>query len=402
MNAGDDHERSSNTLNQKPLELDCYQRIAQQTDQNARIALDGLSFTLLGLFGEVGTLLSALKKKQRDRSAYVRYHDAVIEEFGDVLWYFCNVASRARVNLTTLAEQTFSPRSESPSTSECDVRTFADMQSLDRANGAPGQSFEAAAIRLAARVGMLVDDFSSGRLAAERELLTRHLIAILGAVVTAATAANVRLDYAAQQNVRKINSRWPATHEYPPLFDDAYPEIERLPRYIAMQIIEFETAGRTYVIQRCNGINIGSRLTDNKAVQDDYRFHDVFHLAYAAVLGWSPVIRALLNVKRKSRPEIDEAEDGARAALIEEGVSTLLFNYAAQLADLHGIDHLDYPMLKLVHQFVSGYEVQNRPLWMWEKAILDGFTVFRAMRLHRRGTVIADLQNRSIAFERLA
>ena len=42
-------------------------------------------------------------------------------------------------------------------------------------------------------------------------------------------------------------------------------------------------------------------------------FHDVFHLAYAAVLGWSPTTRALLKIKRKSRPEIDENEDGARA-----------------------------------------------------------------------------------------
>ncbi|MGW7530630.1 hypothetical protein ACWGJ5_46485, partial [Streptomyces sp. NPDC054783] len=32
-------------------------------------------------------------------------------------------------------------------------------------------------------------------------------------------------------------------------------------------------------------------------VEDDYRFHDAFHLAHAAVLGWSPVSRFLLGCK---------------------------------------------------------------------------------------------------------
>jgi hypothetical protein len=50
-----------------PVSLNEYQIIARRTDQNKDSGLDGLGFFLLGLFGEVGTLLSALKKKQRDR-----------------------------------------------------------------------------------------------------------------------------------------------------------------------------------------------------------------------------------------------------------------------------------------------------------------------------------------------
>lgn len=80
--------------------------------------------------------------------------------------------------------------------------------------------------------------------------------------------------------------------------------------------------GQTYVFQRCNGINIGDRLTDNAMTADDYRFQDVFHFAYVAVLSWSPVVRSLLRLKRKSDPKIDDAQDGARATLIEEGVTT--------------------------------------------------------------------------------
>lgn len=134
---------------------------------------------------------------------------------------------------------------------------------------------------------------------------------------------------------------------------------------------------------------------------DDYRFHDVFHLAYAAILGWSPVLRALLKVKRKSNPKIDEAQDGARAILIEEGISTLIFHRAIRLNHFASIKALDYSLLKLIPEFVSGYEVEVCPLWQWEKAILDGYAVFRQLKLHRRGIVTADLKKRSISFKEL-
>ncbi len=218
-------------------------------------------------------------------------------------------------------------------------------------------------------------------------------------MVLAAAVAEVDLKQAARNNIWKINSRWPRTRRYAPLFDTDFSETEQLPRKIEMHIVETRIGGKTCVIQLCNSVEIGSRLTDNKIVEDDYRFHDVFHLAYAAVLGWSPCLRALLRVKRKSKPEVDEAQDGARAALIEEGVSTLVFQHALRLNYFDSLTSLDYPLLKAVHDFVSGYEVDQCPLWQWEKAILDGFEVFRKVRNRRRGIVIADLLERSITFQ---
>src|SRR5438045_7972174 len=92
-------------VNQLRIFLNEYQEAAARTDQNPRGGMQGLAFPLLGLFGEVGTLLSALKKKQRDRESYVGYSEAVIEEFGDVLWYFSNVASRASLRLSEFARE---------------------------------------------------------------------------------------------------------------------------------------------------------------------------------------------------------------------------------------------------------------------------------------------------------
>ena len=168
-----------------------------------------------------------------------------------------------------------------------------------------------------------------------------------------------------------------------------------------MQIAEVREGGKHRVTQLWNGVEIGSPLTDNKGVEDDYRFHDVFHLANAAVLGWSPCLRALLKVKRKSRSEIDENEDGARAALTEEGVAALVFQHAMDLNYFADIKSLDYSLLKTIREFVGGYEVQECPLWQWEKAILDGFSVFRELRVHRRGLIMADLVARSITFREM-
>jgi MazG C-terminal domain len=247
----------------------------------------------------------------------------------------------------------------------------------------------------------LVADFSAGRISADSNLLSEHISAIFRALINAATEANVSLADAAHRNLRKIFDRWPEQRIYPALFDEADDPAEQLPRRIEMQIFEKTVNKRTYVFLRCNGINIGDRLTDNKLEKDDYRFHDVFHLAYAAILGWSPVMHALFRVKRKSRPEVDEAEDGARAILIEEGVSTWIFNHATKLNNFESLKSLDYGLLKAVHQLVAGYETERCPLWLWEEAILRGYDVFRELCEHRGGIVVADLTKRTITFEKM-
>jgi len=136
---------------------------------------------------------------------------------------------------------------------------------------------------------------------------------------------------------------------------------------------------------------------------DDYRFHDVFHYAYVAVLTWSPVIRALFRLKRKSAPKIDEAQDGARAILIEEGITTWIFGHAVNLnlfADIKPGD-LPFDLLKHVRQFVAGYEADKCPLWLWEEAILQGYAAFRFLRDHRRARLHIDMNNRRLSIEAL-
>lgn len=384
-----------------PLGLDEYQHFTSLTDRNERRGFDGLGFALMGLFGEIGSLLSELKKKQRDKDAYFAYRDSVVEELGDALWYFGNTARRAGSALSVLAQRVTATFGNWVYHGQPDATTFVALQKPEQQFVGPlvGPLVEQRLLALAGEVGHLLWDFSAGRVAANGDVLSSNLVEIFRALIVAADDAEVSLDEAAQRNIAKVLGRWPIRRDWGALYDLDVDEDEQLPRRIAVTFKEKDIGGKQYVLQQCKGINIGDRLTDNRVEQDDYRFHDVFHLAYAAILGWSPVIRALFKVKRKSKPSIDENQDGARAILIEEGISTWIFNHGARHFDFRNVESLDYALLKAVRALVTGYEVEDRPLWQWEHAILEGFRVFRELRAHRGGTVNADLDARTITFQ---
>jgi hypothetical protein len=84
---------------------------------------------------------------------------------------------------------------------------------------------------------------------------------------------------------------------------------------------------------------MGQELDDNVHEADGYRFHDVFHLACAAVLGWSPVTRRNLKRKRRSVDAMDRNEDGGRATVVEEGISALVFAYALDHNRMQSVQH---------------------------------------------------------------
>jgi NTP pyrophosphatase (non-canonical NTP hydrolase) len=383
------------------LKINQYQQISRLTDRIGRKG--GLDFPLLGLFGEIGSLLSELKKKQRDTVSYYGYEESVVEELGDVLWYFSNLANRAGISISEMALQIRrnSAKARPPIYQAADISFAALQPSLRPARPGMQDAFEATLMRLAGEAGKLISDFSAGRISRKSDLLSSHMSSIFEALINAANEAHVSLADAAHRNLQKTFDRWPQKKTYPPLFDaDENPE-EQIPRRIEMEIFERTVNNQTYVFLRCNDINIGDRLTDNKLEKDDYRFHDVFHLANAAILGWSPVMRALFRVKRKSRPKLDEAEDGARAILIEEGISTWVFNHAGRLNNFENLDSLDYGLLKAVRALVSGYEAERCPLWLWEETILQGYKMFRQLRKHRGGTIVADLNKRTVTFERI-
>lgn len=384
-----------------PLTVADYAEQALTTDKHS----DGgsLTFPLLGLFGETGSLLSEVKKKQRDQKSYKGYAGAVVEELGDVLWYLTAVASRAGIALDEIAANVGRGYGDWHKTAD-PALTFASLQpDIMPRQLEPTPAFEQTLMSLAGEVGTLVIEQQSGRLTDNQAALAGRLVAILRLLRQAANEAGVTLEAAAVKNLAKIFDRWPRERIYPQFLDAGAVADERLPRTLTIDIFERTVNGDDYVYQRCNGLNIGDRLTDNAVIKDDYRFHDVFHLAHVAVLSWSPVIRSLLRLKRKDDPKIDEAQDGARATLIEEGVTTWIFGQASNLDYFEGlgVNDLPFDLLKQVREFVIGYEVEDIPLWVWEEAILQGYAAFRFLRKHRRGRVHVDMTNHCLSIESL-
>lgn len=353
----------------------------------------GLETALLGLVGEVGSLVSALKKKRRDTDGFLGYHEAVLEEFGDVLWYVSAVARRGG---TTLEDVLSRAINDAIGHDTVTFRALAPRGS----HGVDENAFEKSLLELAGESGDLAKRYVGGNYTQNIDALRGDLIKFIRPLGRAASAAEVSLDEAASKNIDKTQESWPTQSLFPPLFDEGLHVDEQLPRLLRVEVYEREVNGKKYVFQKAGGILLGDRLTDNHLPEDDYRFHDVFHLAFAAVLGWSPTTRALLKIKRKSLPATDENEDGARANLIEEGLSTWIFETAKRHQFFAHTPRLGLDLLKAVKNFVRGYEAHRLPLWMWNRAILQGYAVFRELQTHRRGIVTADLIKREVRFER--
>src|SRR4051812_7107396 len=81
------------------MELSDYQRDAQATDQLPTGDENDLIVPLLGMAGEVGSLLVEFKKHLRDGQAHTLFPEQMAEELGDVLWYLANTATKFNLDL---------------------------------------------------------------------------------------------------------------------------------------------------------------------------------------------------------------------------------------------------------------------------------------------------------------
>jgi len=183
-------------------------------------------------------------------------------------------------------------------------------------------------------------------------------------------------------------------------FDDGFDEEERLPRQFSVTFSEKRNGKQLLVRIMVSGVIVGDTLTDNAHQGDGYRYHDVFHLAYAAVLGWSPVIRSLLRRKRKSNQRIDEIEDGGRAAVVEEAISVLVFNEAPQRGWYSEESAVDIGLLKTIMRLTAGLEVHSCTAKQWKAAILQGYSAFKHLKDHCGGRVDVDLDRQTLTYHR--
>ena len=223
------------------------------------------------------------------------------------------------------------------------------------------------------------------------ERVKEELGDLLWYLTNVATKHGLTLEEVADFNLAKTRRRWQlasAGKDTRKLFDEGFPAKERLPRQ--MDISMEEDSG--IAITRIDGVKFGDPLRDNRYEDDGYRFHDICHLSYASVLGWSPTLRALLRRKRKSDPKVDEVEDGGRAIVIEEGISAMVFSYAERRNFLEGAEGVNSDLLRTIKDMTSHLEVSARTEGEWERAIMNGFDIWRQVKANGKGQIHADLE----------
>ncbi len=184
-----------------------YQTRALLTDQVTE-GPNRIVVPLLGIAGELGSLMVEYKKYLRDGPAHRLFKDQFAEELGDILWYLSNLASKMDVSLADIAKN----------------------------------------------------------------------------------------------NLAKLAERFPVKGEdrkgsKPDFFDGELRPEERIPHRMRVELSESDHEGKPLITLTVNGKAVGNALTDNSYNDDGYRFHDVFHFAHAAILGWSPVVRRILGCK---------------------------------------------------------------------------------------------------------
>lgn len=234
-----------------------------------------------------------------------------------------------------------------------------------------------------------------------KERVSEELGDLLWYISNVATKFDLDLNEVATENLEKVSGRWVSLQHTPPSFDTQMPDGERLPRQFQVEIEEVKKHGsnESSAVQiRVNDTSIGDALTDNAYIADGYRFHDVFHFSYAAVLGWSPVTRSMLRCKRKSHPLVDEVEDGGRAGVIEEGIVALVFEYARHHGMLARVRTIDSHLLSTIKVMTSHLEVSQRTSGEWEQAIFQGFSAWRTIQENHGGRLLIDLDRRRIKY----
>lgn len=224
--------------------------------------------------------------------------------------------------------------------------------------------------------------------------LSEEIGDILWYIAALASLNKIDLNEVAAQNLQKTQAFFGQPEA--PSFDAGFPAHEQFPDHMRISFALDEN-GRSQMTY-C-GKHLGDSLSDNSHEEDRYRFHDAFHLAFLANLHWSPVMRRLMKRKRKSVPSIDENEDGARAAVVEEAVAAIIFTHAEGAEFFPTMDSIPLKLVTLLQKMTSKFEVSKCSSASWRRAIFDGCRAFERLGRNSGGVIEIDLQASTLSLE---
>jgi NTP pyrophosphatase (non-canonical NTP hydrolase) len=231
--------------------------------------------------------------------------------------------------------------------------------------------------------------------------LKEELGDVLWYISTIATQNDLDLDEIAIDNLTKIKDRFDLEQsDNFIIYDSDYPFEEQFPREfeVLFSVINEDGKEKVRIINNLTGKQLGNDITDNSHQEDGYRFHDIFHFGYVAFLGWSPVVRKLMGLKRRSDGVVDEIEDGARATITEELISLYIYSYGLDHQLFKYSNSVDTEVLKTIQKLVSGIEVKNCTQKQWETAIINSYKVYDELRINNGGRVLVSIKNRKLIY----
>ena len=342
----------------------------------------------MGLFSEVGSLISLLKKNLLNSSLNNESKNQITEEMGDIFWYFTLITVVENIDFNDLFKST-------------------DFFNIEKDELLITNITDTPVVQVDSSTNFYIDEEELFIEVIERLLLINkepnfsNLKIFLDIYLQFMRFLELNLLEIVERNKFKIRDRFVNINELeiPELcFDSDFDPDEQLPINFEVHIIK-KSNGKSYL--KWNNVFIGSALNDNHQDGDNYKYHDVFHLAFAAILHWSPTFRALIKHKRKSKPSVDENQDSGRPIVIEEGLSAWLFSMSKENnIDFTQEDNISYDLLKTIRIFVKGYEVEKCPLQLWVKAITLGYSVFNQVVENEGGIIIGNRVDRTLEYKK--
>jgi NTP pyrophosphatase (non-canonical NTP hydrolase) len=233
--------------------------------------------------------------------------------------------------------------------------------------------------------------------------LKEELGDVLWYIAAIASHNNIKLEEIALFNLQKTEDRYDENKlSELTRFDSNYPE--RFPDEFVINFIEH--LGDNGLLQvsmmweKESGIfiELGDPLTDNSRIPNNYRFHDVFHLGHVAFLGWSPVLRHLMKLKRKSDVLILDAEDRGRPQVAEEAITLIVYNYAKGNRMLRASERIDTDILNTVKQLTTDLEVASVKSYQWEQTIIESYKVFHKILENKGGRVLVSPAKKKLEY----
>lgn len=290
---------------------------------------------VLGLVTEVGSLAQVYKKHVRDGLPLEGQRETLKQEIGDVQWYIAMIAHSLDLDLSQIAEENL-------------IRTH------DR--------YERAFSTTAAQ---WIPPFETGY--SDSEVFPRRMLFEI-----------TELECEKPDDLPHVH--FAIIDAAPYVFGDI--EREKVAKQIGFDL----------------GDGLGDDVNDNSRRPDGYRFHDAVHVAFMAILGWSPVMRALLHIKRRTNQEVDRTEDGARARDLEEALSAILKEYSETRNHFMLESDIDGEVRDLIRRVVGNLEVKDAPIWLWVRAIHQGYIAMNGLIANRGGWILADLDSQTVTY----